>query len=187
MANGNQFGFLPGTTNTTITATTGNATVNDVDPIHGKPGKVYSAYDANGVYCEFVYVQFIDAVTYAKGQMVCLADDWTSGPFYQVTNDTSEILGDKLGVAGVVLGVQTQNYYGFVQVRGPGIVLNNNDDDAAIGDGLIITAADGHVANVETNGTSGVLTHIGIATSAVNTTTNLCSAFINIQNKWWLE
>ena len=181
-------GFVPGVTNTTVTSTAGDALINDVSPIHGKPGKAYWYYDSNGNYCEAVYCQFTDAVAYAKGQMVCLSDDNTgTGPFYKVTNDTSEILGDKLGVCGVVYGVQTTAYYGFVQIRGPGIVLNNNYDNVVAGDSLIITAADGHVADAETAGTSGAAWVIGWARGAVNTTTNLCLAHIAITNKWWDE
>ncbi len=182
-----KLGFYPLTSNTTITSATGTSAIDDVSP-RAQPGQAYWYYDASKNYCVAVYVKFIDAISYVKGGMVFLADDNTQGsPFYQVTNDYSEDWGDKLAVAGVCYGVQTTGQYGFVQVYGPGIVLNNNDDDAAIGDELIVTAADNGVANVATAGASGAQIYIGFATSAVNATTNLCNAQIGIRYPWWNE
>lgn len=73
--------------------------------IEGKNGKAYR------------YVQFVDAVTYVAGHLVCLdiaaANDW------KVSNDTS---GNMAGnhPAGVVFQdvVPTENQYGFVQIAG---------------------------------------------------------------------
>lgn len=179
-----KLGFLPGTSNTTITSTAGTSTIDDVTP-RAELGTKYWYKDASKNYCECVYVKFIDAVSYVKGGMVFLADDNTAmSPFTIVTNDYSEDWGDKLHVAGVCYGVQTTGQYGFVQTYGPGIVLCNNDDDAAVGDELIVTAADNGVANVATAGASGPQIYIGFALSAVNTTTNLCQAQIGIQFPW---
>jgi hypothetical protein len=182
-----KLGYLPGTSNTTITSTAGTSTIDDVSP-RANPGQAYWYRDAGGCYCVAVYVKFIDAISYVKGGMVFLADDNTAGsPFYQVTNDYSEDWGDILAVAGVCYGVQTTGQYGFVQVYGPGIVLNNNDNDAAVGNELIVTAADNGVANVATAGASGAQIYIGFATGAVNATTDLVTAQIGIRYPWWNE
>jgi hypothetical protein len=182
-----KIGFAPTGTSTSIAVTTGDANIDDITP-RAQPGTKYWYYDSAKNYCEAVYVQFVDAIAYVKGGMVFLADDNTvNTPQYIVTNDYSEDLGDILAVAGVCYGVQTTGRYGFVQVYGPGIVLNNNDDDAAIGNELIVTAADNGVANVATAGASGAQIYIGFATSAVDTGTNLCRARIGIRYPWWNE
>jgi len=184
-----KLGVVPGTSNTTITSALGTATIDDVTPVHGKPGAKYWYIDANGSYCECVYVKFIDAVAYVKGGAVFLADDNTpaTAPFYIVTNDYSEDFGDILHVAGICYGVQTTGYFGFVQTRGPGIVIQNNDDDGVIGAELIVTGVDNGLAKMATAGASGPQIYIGIETTAVNATTNLCNAWINIGTNWWSE
>lgn len=183
-----KLGFLPGTSNTTITSAAGDANIDDITP-RAEPGTAYWYKNSFGVYCVAVYVQFIDAIAYVKGGCVFLADDNTpaSAKTYIVTNDYSEDLGDLLHVAGVCYGVQTTGRYGFVQVRGPGIVLHNNDDDGAIGAELIVTAADNGVVNMATAGASGPQIYVGMETTAVNASTNLSNANINIQTNWWSE
>jgi hypothetical protein len=76
---------------------------------------------------------------------------------------------------GICLGVQTENYYGFVQTRGRGMVLHNNEDDAAIGDPVIATVADGGACNV---GTWTLELGVGIGEVAVVAGTNLQQVFI---------
>jgi len=61
------------------------------------------------------YVKFLDAITYAAGQVVTVgaATDW------HVTNDRaggSAVAGH--GVVGVALAVHTQNSFGWIQVAG---------------------------------------------------------------------
>lgn len=61
------------------------------------------------------YVKFVDAVTYAAGQVLTFASATT----WDVTNDRaggSAIAGH--GVAGVCLGVPAQNEYGWIQIAG---------------------------------------------------------------------
>jgi hypothetical protein len=86
------------------------------------------------------YVQFKDAVTYAAGQPVV----WAAATPTAVTNDISG--GSNVGalVAGIALGVMTQNYYGFVLGKGYySAVVTNGDDDIAAGDFLILGGSDG--------------------------------------------
>lgn len=125
----------------------------------------------------FRYVQFLDAVAYAVGQPVFVDASVTTIPSV-VTNDVSEAASaTKPVVAGVCLGVQTENYYGWIQTRGIGTVLHNNDDDAAIGDIVIATAADGGVCNV---GTWTPALGVGIGHVAVVAATNLQTCWINV-------
>ena len=120
----------------------------------------------------FMYTQFKDAVAYALGQPV-FHDAGLGGI---VTNDVSEAASaTKPQVMGICLGVQTADYYGFVQTYGTGHVLHNNDDDGAIGDPIIATVADGGACNV---GTWTMELGVGIGEVAVVTGTNLQQAFI---------
>lgn len=145
-------------------------------------GMKYDYLDAAGNICTARYVQFIDAVAYAQGNICFWADDYVSAtatPLYKVTVDYSESLGDVLMPVGVCYGAQTQNYYGFIQIAGPGYILHNNDDDAAIGSELIATAADNGVANV---GTRTPMTGVGYGLIAVVAATNLQWSYIQISN-----
>jgi len=145
-------------------------------------GGIYDYYDTAGNFCRARYVQFIDAIAYAQGNICFWADDYvsaTASPLYKVTVDYSESLGDVLMPVGVVYGAQTANYYGFVQIWGPNYILHNNDNDAAIGSELIATAADNGVANV---GTRTPMTGVGYGLIAVVTSTDLQWSFISISN-----
>lgn len=122
----------------------------------------------------FMYTQFKDAVTYAAGHPVF--HDASLGGV--VTNDVSEAASaTKPQVMGICLGVQTADYYGFIQTYGRGTVLHNNDDDAAIGDPVIATVADGGLANV---GTWSHTLGVGIGEVAVVAGTNLQQIFITV-------
>ena len=128
----------------------------------------------------FMYTQFKDAVAYAAGHS-CFHDASLGGV---VTNDVSEAASaSKPQVMGICLGVQTENYFGFVQTRGSGFVLHNNDDNAAIGDEIVATVADGGICDVlSTFGISAL--HVGIAEVAVVAATNLQQVSINIYGAW---
>lgn len=104
------------------------------------------------------YGQFKDAVTYAAGQVCTIAN--VSGSAF--TNDISG--GSSVGaiVAGVALGVMTQNYYGFVLVEGyyP-TIKTSGADDIAIGENLFVHGStdgtcDGGAANAWTTANFGV-------------------------------
>jgi hypothetical protein len=122
----------------------------------------------------FMYTQFKDAVAYAVGHIAF----WDAAADDTVTNDVSEAASaTKPQVRGVVLGIQTENYFGFIQTHGSGTVLHNNDNDAAIGDPIIATAADGGVCNVGTwSGPLGV----GIGEVAVVAASDLQQVFIHV-------
>lgn len=82
----------------------------------------------------YKYVKFLDAVTYAAGQVVTRASaDGTS-----VTNDLSG--GSSLGVIpeGIVVGVPTQNQHGWVLRQGYyATIKTSGADDIAVGESLI--------------------------------------------------
>jgi hypothetical protein len=128
----------------------------------------------------FMYTQFKDAVAYAVGD-ICFHDASLGGI---VTNDVSEAASaSKPQVMGVCLGVQTADYYGFVQTHGRGTVLHNNDDDAAIGDPIIATVADHGLCNV---GTWSYTLGVGIGEVAVVAGTDLQQVFIVVGNDPWM-
>lgn len=104
------------------------------------------------------YVKFVDAVTYAAGQ-VCT---WADATGTSVTNDISG--GSSIGsiVAGVCQAVMTQNSYGYVQVSGyyP-TIKTSGADDIAIGENLFVHAStdgtcDGAAASTWSSGNFGV-------------------------------
>lgn len=128
------------------------ATANDASPTH-TPGQVYSAGEAGVLYR---YGQFKDAVTYAAKQACTLAAaDKTA-----FTNDIAG--GSSIGAiaAGVCLGVQTQNYYGFVQITGPCTgVKTTGADDIVIGENVFVSGdgtVDGSAATAVTTTALGV-------------------------------
>jgi len=106
------------------------------------------------------FVQFKDAVTYAAGQSLTLADvNWTS-----VTNDRAG--GSSIGAifGGVCLAVPAQNGYGWVLIYGPyATLLTSGADDIVVGECLICHATtdgtcDGVAANARTTAAIGVAT-----------------------------
>ena len=120
----------------------------------------------------FMYTQFKDAVAYALGQPVF--HDASLGGI--VTNDVSEAASaSKPQVMGICLGVQTADYYGFVQTYGTGLVLHDNADAAAIGDPIIASVADGGACAV---GPWTMELGVGIGEVAVVAATDLQQAFI---------
>lgn len=73
---------------------------------------------------KYRYVQFVDAVTYVAGHLVCLAD--ADNDEWKVTNDRSGgSMMAGLRPVGVVFQsvVPTQNQYGFVQISGVATAL----------------------------------------------------------------
>lgn len=103
------------------------------------------------------YVQFKDAVTYAAGQVVC----WKVGTgLTSVTNDVSGAVG--VIPAGICLRAMTENYYGFILVRGfYATIKTSGADDIAIGESLIAHATtdgtcDGVAANATTTASFGI-------------------------------
>lgn len=88
---------------------------------------------------KYRYVQFKDAVTYAAGQALEVANiTWTA-----VTNDRSggSAIGTQTSFGGVCLGVPTTAYYGWVQVGGVATVLG--DGSVAAGEAVVLHSVDG--------------------------------------------
>lgn len=84
------------------------------------------------------YVQFLDAVTYAAGQSVTWAIATNS---MKVTNDRAGGSSVAVVPAGICLRVMTQNYYGYVLVRGVYTTLKTSGaDDIVAGESLICHA-----------------------------------------------
>jgi hypothetical protein len=82
------------------------------------------------------YVQFVDAVAYAAGHVVC----WANTTRTAVTNDFAG--GSRVGsrAAGIALGVMTQNYYGFILVQGYYATVYG-DGSVAAGDRVVAEIA----------------------------------------------
>ena len=88
---------------------------------------------------KYRYVQFKDAVTYAAGHCLDVANTaWTA-----VTNDRSggSAIGTQTAFGGVCLGAPTQNSYGWVQVGGIATVLG--DGSVAAGEAVVLHSVDG--------------------------------------------
>ena len=121
------------------------------------------------------YVQFKDAVAYADGQSVTWATMMTA-----VTNDRAG--GSSIGVipAGVCLRVMTQNYYGFILVRGYHATLaTSGADDIVIGESLILHATtDGTCDGVAATATTTA--SFGFATAADVDAANTVAGTVNL-------
>ena len=119
-------------------------------------GQLYTDESTGYVYR---YVQFKDAVTYAAGQVCTYA---VATGLTAVTNDISG--GSSIGsiVAGIALRAMTQNYYGFVLVKGfYGTVKTSGADDIAAGENLFVHAStdgtcDGASASTFSSGNFGI-------------------------------
>lgn len=110
-------------------------------------------YDENGY--EYMYVKFLDAVTYAAGQVLT----WASATAFHVTNDRSGGSSISNRPAGICLAVATQNSFGWILRRGRySAVVTNGDDDIAVGDALIVAT-----------GTDGACDSAAAATTTVHT------------------
>ena len=127
----------------------------------------------------YMYVQYMDAVTYTTGH-VCTPASATT---YKVTNDVSG--GSSLGLrfAGVVpnvnengaaiTAVPTQNAYGYIQLEGIHSAVLNDGNDGAAGDTCIMLATDGSTAFTAAATTTGTLLYVGWAPAAITATTGL--------------
>lgn len=112
---------------------------------------------------EYRYVQFVDAVPYAPGHVVCAA-----GTNWQVTNDRAGGSDLSLIPVGVCIGSPAQNQYGWVQVTGIADVLVTGSGVAA-GDVLVPSGTvDGAAAeNQYTSPGHDMLSLVGIALQAI--------------------
>lgn len=119
------------------------------------------------------FVQFLNAVAYLAGHVVQFCDAARTTVTNDVTGGATATTGC---AAGVVLMVQTQNYYGYILAAGyyP-TVLTNGDDDIALGDQIIVSTTDGLCDSATT------LTgkHLGYATAADVDANNTVAAYID--------
>lgn len=107
------------------------------------------------------YVKFLDAVTYAPGQVVTPGNTACTSVTNDVAGGSSTMA---LTFAGVVIGTPTQNSWGWVQTGGyHAAVKTNGDDDIAQGDTVIMVATDGVVDSVAKATRTGTLSIVGIA------------------------
>lgn len=138
------------------------------------PCPVGTEYD-DGAGKVYVFVKFLDAVTYAAGQVCTYAN--TTGT--SVTNDISG--GSSIGniVRGICLAVQTQNSWGWVQRKGPyATIKTSGADDIAIGESLIVHAStDGTCDGVAAGSTTTA--SFGIATTADVDADNTVAGILN--------
>lgn len=136
-------------------------TVNDASP-RFRLGTVVDYFHSTNGWWKLKYVQFKNAVTYAAGQVTYpIAVDGTT-----VTNDITGGAATPFAVifGGLALGVMTENYYGWVLVRGAyPTIKTSGADDIAAGEALICHAStdgtcDGVAANAMTVAAFGVAT-----------------------------
>jgi len=127
---------------------------------------------------KYRYVKFLDAVTYAPGQVVTpTGTGWTA-----VTNDRSggtTTFITRFG--GVVIGTPTQNSWGWVQTFGyHAAVVTNQDDDIAAQDTIIVdTNEDGQVDSVATATLTGDLSIVGTADTVDVDASDTVAVWIN--------
>lgn len=116
-------------------------------------------YQSNSNGYVYRYVQFLDAVTYAAGQVV----EWAiATALTKVTNDRAG--GSSIGniPAGIAMRVMTQNYFGFILVQGfYATIKTSGADDIAVGESLISHATtdgtcDGVAAGSTTTASLGI-------------------------------
>lgn len=150
-------------------------TVNDASP-RFRLGTVKDYYHSSHGWWKLKYVQFKNAVTYAAGQVT-----------YPIANDGSTVTNDITGGAatpwavifsGLALGVMTENYYGWVLVRGyyPTIKTSGADDIAA-GESLICHGStDGTCDGVAANAMT--VASFGVASAADVDANNTVAGFI---------
>lgn len=133
----------------------------------------------------WIYVRFLDAVTYTTG-MVCGPASATA---FSVTNDVSG--GSAVGLrfcgavpnvdekGNTVTAVPAQNDYGWLQTDGyHSAIRTNGDDDIAQGDTLIMVATDGVVDSVGKATTTGTLLKVGIAADVDSDSANTVPAWL---------
>lgn len=129
----------------------------------------------SGQVCRYRYVKFLDAVTYAAGQ-VCT---WGNAACTSVTNDRSGGSSVSNRPAGIALAVMTQNYHGFVQTYGPySAVVTNGDDDIAAGVPLIVASGTDGACDSATDPNPSL--YFGDSTAADVDAANTVAAFIRI-------
>ena len=86
---------------------------------------------------KYRYVKFVDAVTYAVGQVLAPANTaWTN-----VTNDRSGGSAISTAFGGVCISVPTQNQHGWVQIGG--VATCTGDGSVAADEAVILHTVDG--------------------------------------------
>ena len=111
--------------------------VNDLSPRY-EIGGLYEYFHPDYGRVLLRYYQFLDAVTYAAGD-VC---EHASANCTAVSQDKAA--GSSIGrvVAGVALASMTANYFGFVQVAGVGMVILRTDGTVAKGEYVVSHTVD---------------------------------------------
>lgn len=136
----------------------------------------------------WLYVRYLDAVTYTTG-MVCAPASATA---YSVSNDVAGGSSTCLRFAGAVpnvdqwgntvTAVPAQNDYGWLQILGyHSAIRDNGDDDIAQGDSVIMVATDGLVDSVAKATTTGTLLLVGIAADVDADATNTVPVWLKSQ------
>lgn len=137
------------------------------------PCPVGTEYDAgNGK--SYTFVKFLDAVTYAPGQVTTYGNaEGTS-----VTNDISG--GSSIGsiFGGICLAIQTQNSWGWVQRKGYyATVKTSGADDIAIGENVFVHGSTDGTCD-GTAATAVTTTAIGIAVAADDNTADTVAVIL---------
>jgi hypothetical protein len=102
-----------------------------------KLGAVVTLPNSDGYMNTYMYVKFVDAVTYAAGHVLT----WANAAGTSVTNDRSGGASLSLGPAGVAIAIMTANSYGWMQVGGVATCLG--DGSVAAGESVVPDTTDG--------------------------------------------
>lgn len=139
----------------------------------------------------WVYVQFLDAVTYVLGHVTAPA----SATDFKVSNDVAGGSSINLRFAGAITNVDAngnavtavpaQNDFGWLMTAGfHSAIKTNGDDDIAAGDTLIMVATDGVCDSIAAATTTGTLLEIGEAMAADVDAANTVAGWIFSKIGW---
>ena len=115
-------------------------------------------------------------VTVTAGSLAYLAASDTTG--YTVCQDVSD--SDRNLVAGVYTSVIANSGFGWIQTRGPATVATNGDDDIALGDAVIASAAGDGTADSTAQDTAPICKVVGWAMAADSDSGNTVLTFLTL-------
>lgn len=152
--------------------------VTDITPPVPPFGTEYEEFSPTYGYATYRFVKALDAVTYVRGQSVAWADKYG----LMVSNDRAggtSLTGNR--PAGIVMAVATVGTGVWIQRKGYcSFVLMNTDDDAAIGDTLILDVAVDGKSNTVAAGTTAYEQHqMGRVVVAVVGATDIVEAVLD--------
>lgn len=126
----------------------------------------------------YTYVKQNDStVTVTVGSLAYLAASDTTG--YNVCQDVSD--SDRNLVVGVYASVIADGGFGWIQTWGPCTVATNGDDDIALGDAVIASAAGDGTADSTAQDTAPICRVVGWAMAADSDAANTVLTFLTLR------